>query len=259
MDKTRSKTGSRKTTIVLTAVLLFMVAVLIACVFIYPGAKKYYLAHHIFKIHNGMTEELKDSELFTDMQSGKSFCFLGDSITSGTVTEDIPWYQPLTPYIKGDIYNLSHSGWMVQSLIDHLDEIPSAQVYVIAIGLNDVLFPDSGQAAVTSAEYIDRIGQLAGSLSGSHPDAKIYFIAPWTFTDMGEPYDQRGNQYRSSLAEWCRDKEYVCIDPDPYIVSELNGGKLNRHIYMFNNFHPNLHKGIGLFSYAVLKAASAQK
>lgn len=258
MDKTLSKTGSRKTTIILAVVLCILVVIFLFCYFIFPPLNHYYVTHHIFDIHNGMTEELKGSDLFEDMQSGKSFCFLGDSITCGTVTEGIPWYQPLTPYITGDISNLSHSGWMVQSLIDHQEEIPSAQIYVIAIGINDVLFPENSLAAETPEEYINRLSRLAELITDSNPEAKIYFITPWTFTDMGEVSEARGDQFRSALAEWCRSNDHRCIDPDPVILPVLNEGRFNKIKYMQGNFHPNVYKGIGLFSYAVLKAALAK-
>ena len=35
--------------------------------------------------------------LLEDMESGKSFCFVGDSITRGSVTDDIPWYEAIHP------------------------------------------------------------------------------------------------------------------------------------------------------------------
>ena len=83
--------------------------------------------------------DLKDSELFDDMQSGRSFCFLGDSITNGTMSDGIPWYHHLEKYIKGDVLNLSHSGWTSDNLVAEKENIPEADLYVIAIGVNDVV------------------------------------------------------------------------------------------------------------------------
>ena len=49
--------------------------------------------------------------LLEDMESGMSFCFVGDSITRGSVTDDIPWYEPMKPFITGEIMNFSEGGW----------------------------------------------------------------------------------------------------------------------------------------------------
>lgn len=75
-----------------------------------------------------MTSNLKESEPYRDMQSGKSFCFLGDSITAGTEIDGIPWYQPLIPYIKVNILNPSCGGWMVTHLIEESDKIPVSDI-----------------------------------------------------------------------------------------------------------------------------------
>lgn len=252
MDKSGGKKGIHKTTIVLVVILILVSSIGLINFVIYPAARHYYVTHRNYELYGGMTEELKKSGLFEDMQSGRSFCFLGDSITIGTVTEGIPWYQPLIPYIKGSISNVSYGGWMTQTLINKQDEIPISQVYVVAIGINDVLFPNEETAPATSEEYINRISRLSDILKNKNPDAKIYFITAWPFIDMGDYYSQRGEDFRASLVEWCKTNDCRSIDPNPYILNAFNEHGASR--FMINSFHPNAPEGVGLFSYAVLKA-----
>ena len=252
MSKTTSKTGSRKTTVVLLAILVLLVVFALSLLIIPPAYERYELTHVKYPVHGGMTQELKESRLYKDMQSGKSFCFLGDSITAGTETEGIPWYQPLVPYIKGDISNLSRGGWMVSHLIEKSDEIPSSDIYVVAIGINDVVRPDIDIAAATPAEYTEKISRLADSIRRITPGAKIYFIAPWALAKKAKPYEGRCEQFRKALMEWCPENGCTCIDPNPVIYSVFK--ESGEDEYMQDSLHPNVPKGIGLYCYAVLKA-----
>ena len=252
----KTESGKQKismTTIVLSVVLAALVISTLSVFVIYPAAHKYHVAHRSYPVYGGLTDELKDSEYFSDMQSGRSFCFLGDSITYGSATEGIHWYQPLMPYIQGDITDLSHSGWTVKSLIDEGDNIPVADIYVIAIGINDILFPYNDDSARTSDDFVNRCSQLGDILTARSPGAKIYFIAPWSFVDIDISFVKRGDQFRNALKEWCADTDYRYINPDPVIQSVIAEEGSDK--YMYNDFHPNAPEGVGLFSYAVLKDA----
>ena len=225
-----------------------LVLLLIALAVFYPA----YINKWQYKIYGGMTPELKDSELYEDMRSGKSFCFMGDSITYGSFTEGIGWYIPLTNYIKGDVSNLSFGGWKVLDLIDHRASIPEADIYVIAIGINDILFFDHEQSAHTASELTDRLDRLSDIIFEISPEAKLYFISPWTFVNQVEFYNERGLQLRTTFSDWCSSKGFIYLDADTVILSVLE--KEDPGKYMLNDFHPNSNKGAGLFSYAVLKA-----
>ena len=211
------------------------------------------MVHRNYKVYGGMTDELKDSEFYEDMQSGKSFCFLGDSITAGSLTEDIPWYQPLTPYISGTVSNFSRGGWTVSNLIDKADNIPEADIYVIAIGINDILFPEDEDSAQTALEFAARCKELGELLTNRSPGSKIYFILPWSFIESDTSFVERGSRFRSALAQTCIAKGYRYINPDPVIQSVIEDEGASK--YMYNDFHPNAPDGIGLYCYAVLKDA----
>ena len=103
----------------------------ISTIVFYPKIDHYRILHQRYELYGGMTDDLKDSELYKDLQSGKPICFLGDSITFGATTNGVPWYQPMVPYIKGKVFNYSTSGWQVKDLINNIDNIPVADIYII--------------------------------------------------------------------------------------------------------------------------------
>ncbi len=253
MKSADMKNGISKTTIILSVVLVMLVAGAVLFFKFSPQIHKYYVVHRNYKVYGGMTGELKDSEFYEDMQSGKSFCFLGDSITAGSETEGIPWYRPLTPYISGTVSNFSRGGWTVSNLIDKADNIPEADIYVIAIGINDILFPEAEASAQTALEFAARCKELGELLTNRSPGSKIYFILPWSFIDSDTSFVERGSRFRSALAQTCNAKGYRYINPDPVIQSVIADEGASK--YMYNDFHPNAPDGIGLYCYAVLMDA----
>lgn len=250
MKSADMKNGISKTTIILSVVLVMLIVGAILFFKFSPQIHKYYVVHRNYKVYGRMTDELKDSEFYEDMQSGKSFCFLGDSITAGSVTEGIPWYRPLTPYISGTVSNFSRGGWTVSNLIDKADNIPVADIYVIAIGINDILFPEDEDSAQTALEFAARCKELGELLTNRSPGSKIYFILPWSFIDSDTSFVERGSRFRSALAQTCIAKGYRYINPDPVIQSVIEDEGASK--YMYNDFHPNAPDGIGLYCYAVL-------
>lgn len=245
----------RNVAVFLSIILALLVLSAVVIYVIIPANRHYYVTNIQFPVYGGMTRELKDCELYEDFRSGKSFCFLGDSITIGTVTGGIPWYQPLAPYIKGSISNLSYPGWTAYNLLDHKDSFPDAEIYVIAIGVNDILYIN--KYAASSSEFVERCDLLAKTIENRHPNAKIYFISPWPFYGFDKETVSRGNEFRSALESWCSGESYIYIDPNPIIASQLSKDGVSK--YMYNENHPNSPEGIGLFCYAVLKANHYQR
>ena len=239
----------RRTTIVLSIVFLVSLAAFVALFIVWPRIKR---IHPKCRLYGGLTDELKDSSLYEDMQSGQSFCFVGDSITSGLVTDGIPWYEPLVPYIRGDISNISVAGYTVIEMINSKNEIPYADIYVIAIGVNDVTILKPDMSAATSDEYIDRIDQLSEILWDISPDAKLYFIAPWPYITDDEVINGRHDQFCSVLEDWCSRSDAIYLDPTATILSVMDEEGIST--FTQDGLHPNAPEGIGLYSYAVLKA-----
>ena len=247
------KNKPRKTTVVLTIVLGFALVVLFACVGYHFHQRP---LHDLlnYPVYGGMNNELKNSELFEDMQSGKSICFIGDSITYGFNKGGIPWYEPLVPYIRGEILALSYGGWKTSDLIANGDRIPCADIYVVAIGVNDVIDFDinSEDAAGDAEEYRESLEQFSSIVLGISPDAKFYFVAPWPFFYEDDTLENRTSLYCETLEDWCNDSGYIYIDPNPVILSVVEEEGMST--YTDDRLHPNDPDGVGLYSYAVLLA-----
>ena len=234
MEDVKKSGGSMKALVV---VLIVLVALLIGV----AVCDKVYLPP---KFYGEMTEELKDSGFYRDIAGGGTVCFVGDSITVGTQTRDLGWYEPLVPYIKGKVVRFAHSGWTTTDLLEHEDEIPAADIYVVAIGINDVTRPQDG--AATAEEYVENLKALSEGLDG-----KIYYVAPWIVVDGTENEVKRRDEYAAGLSSWAGE---AAIDPYPSISRVLEEEGAQK--YMRDRLHPNLRRGLGLYCYAVLTFSS---
>lgn len=192
-----------------------------------------------------------NNRLFEDLQSGGTVCFIGDSITAGTATEGISWYQPLQSFITGEVINVSEPGWTSVSLVQDVEEYPQADIYVIAIGINDVLYIDQAFGAASVEEFIDNLDALAVMLTDINPEATMYFITPWPFLNFpDETYEVR-DEFVAAMIEWCDGEQRICIDPNDTIMDVLE--EVDTSVYMWNDYHPDAPEGVGLYSYAVIQ------
>ncbi len=179
---------------------------------------------------------VRQNELLEDMESGMSFCFVGDSIT------------------RGEIMNFSEGGWTSSWLVNLEEQAPVADVYVVAIGINDVLFIDRPLGAASAEQFIDNLQMFTDFLLSRNPDAKFYYITPWPFLNFPEEAYECCDEFSNEMKEWCDDHGYICIDPFDTIMTVLS--EVDTSVYMYNDYHPNAPEGIGLYSYAVLQGAN---
>ena len=200
--------------------------------------------------------EINGNRLFEDLQSGKTICFIGDSITAGTATDGIPWYEPLEPFIQGEIMNVSEPGWTSVHLTEISGDIPQADVYVIAIGINDVLYIDQPLGAASAEEFIDNLDILADALCTKSPGATMYFVTPWPFLGFPEETYATRDAFVDAMIAWCDGEERICIDPYDTIMDVL--GEVDTEVYMWNDYHPDAPEGVGLYSYAVIQQESCR-
>ena len=94
-----------------------------------------------------VTEQMEGSVFLDEITGADSVCFIGDSVTHGTETCGVEWYEPLLSLIDGEVYNLSFGGWTTLSIIDNIESIKQADIYVIAIGTNDVRYDNEESGA----------------------------------------------------------------------------------------------------------------
>lgn len=209
--------------------------------------------------------ELENSPIFHLLSEAEAVCFVGDSLTEGTINGGVPWYEPMQPWIRGKIFNVSQGGATVKSLLSYF--LPSivnaaADLFIIAIGANDILFCDPLFCATTAADYIRCLEKLRNAISERRPDAKLIFIAPWLATDgdagiiggVKPPNtDEAYKDFTEALETWCQKTGDIFIDPNDYIARRFAASA--PETYLIDFIHPTAGVGVRLYAEAVLKSA----
>ncbi len=218
------------------------------------------LAAHRFELR----EEMKTSPVYLLLAAAEKICFIGDSLTEGTINGGVPWYEPLMPSIQGTVFNFSEGGATSKYLLARF--LPAilrteADLYVVAAGANDILFRDPMFCAMTAKDYIKNLGALRRSISEHRSDAKFIFIAPWPATDgdagiiggMKPPGTEAAyEEYTGALRSWCGETGDLFIDPRDYLSRIFD--EQSPETYLLDFIHPNAHTGVRLYAEAVLMA-----
>ena len=210
-----------------------------------------------------LTDEMRSGTLWPLLEQSSSISFLGDSVTEGTSNGGCPWYEPMLEYLPDkEISNLSKGGCTVSYLIEHSDQIPSSDVYVIAIGTNDVRHLDRSDAASTPEEYVARIRELTEILLQKNSQAKLAFIAPWYSMDgdpitiLSYPEKLEMNQaYSTALQEYCEMNQYAFININAELQYIMETELCST--YMIDHIHPNSTDGVLLYSRLVLESSDS--
>lgn len=91
------------------------------------------------------------------MAEAERVCFVGDSITQGTMNGAVPWFEPLLGIMPGTTESCAWGGATMKSAVEeHEDELRSVQanLFVIALGANDVRYRDRS-CALDAREYVE--------------------------------------------------------------------------------------------------------
>ncbi len=209
-----------------------------------------------------MTDAMKSSRIYRLLQDAETVCFVGDSLTEGTMNGGIPWYEPIRSRVRGKIANVSQGGLTAKILTAYF--LPSivnteAVLFVVAIGANDILFRDPLFCTMTATDYIKHLQKLRDAVCTRRPDASFVFIAPWIATDgdasliggdLPPNTDELYRDYSTALEAWCSDTGDVFIDANEYIARRFASTPLEAYLVDF--IHPNARSGVQLYAEAVL-------
>ena len=133
----------------------------------------------------------------------------------------------------------------------------SAELYVIAVGTNDVRYRNEDQCAMTAEDYISEIGKLRTSLLEKNPSAEFVFIAPW-YSTSADPFcplsfDAKkalNDEYTEALRQYCEEQKLGFVNANPYIRDMLYKNPDSE--FLLDHIHPNAGKGVVMYSEAVL-------
>lgn len=205
-----------------------------------------------------LTDEMRNGVLYNALEGADTVCFIGDSVTEGTKNGGCPWYEPIEEYMGGKtVYNYSKGGCTVSYMNERTERMPEADLYVIAIGTNDVRYRDANLCAMTAQDYIREIDALKNALAQKNQAAEFVFIAPWYSTD-GDPFcslsfgnkTSLNNEYSEALRQYCSENDLGYINANPYIQNMLD--KAPSSELLLDHIHPNSGKGVVKYSEAVL-------
>ena len=207
-----------------------------------------------------LTEAELDSPVFQKMTSAGSVCFVGDSVTHGTKNGGFGWYRPLEGYLQ-NVSQCADGGATTRTILPQVSGVSAdSQLYVVAIGTNDIRYRDEKICAMTADDYITELENFVEQIRSVNSGAEFIFIAPWTSLD-NDPVsvldaDSKGRMnagYTAALKAWCEDSGHMFSDPntaiDAVMLREVQTD------YLVDHIHPNRYAGIRLYSHAVLRGS----
>ncbi len=205
-----------------------------------------------------LSNEMRNGKLFKVLESAKTVCFIGDGVTAGTKNGGCGWYEPIEEHLDGKtVRSFAKGGCTVSYMLGHVGEIPQSDLYVIALGANDVRYRDERFCAMTAEGYVDSLDQLRIALTKASPSAKFVFIAPWCSLDGDPlnciPYAQKvalTSEYANALEKYCNGKSIPFINANGAISSALRIAPTGR--CLLDHMHPNAADGVLLYAKAVL-------
>ena len=223
--------------------------------------KLYYTTTGYKRDSAGKIEINKNSLICQLIEEANSVCFIGDSITEGTKNGGYGWYEPLINcFNKKDVFNISKGGATSKTIIELVENNNrKCDLYVIAIGTNDIRYRYHNLCAMNEAEYIDNLKLIIETIKNSN--ARFVFIAPWNSleNDTNSKLEVKEKQkymdiYSATLKEFCDQYNYLYINPNEIIFNVLNNESYEKYLVDF--IHPNNKNGIELYSNAVQEACA---
>ena len=200
-----------------------------------------------------------ENELLKYIVKSNSITFIGDSITEGTKNDFHPWYEPIINCFKNKtIINISKGSYTTKLILNNYKkEIinSKSELYIIALGTNDVRYRDSAICSMNSKEYIFQIEKIINI--SKNKKSKFVLISPWfSFSDdifckLNHAEKKKLlKEYSMELQRFSKQKNYIYIDVNDNLEKII---VKNRAKYMVDFIHPNNKDGIELYCEEILK------
>lgn len=203
-----------------------------------------------------ITQEMRNTDFYRMISKSDSICFVGDSITVGSKNGGFGWYEPMmAAFPEHAVHRFAWDSATTMTLLDNIDAVSqcNADIFVIAIGTNDVRYRDEKTCAMDQESYIGNINTLISKIRDNNPKAEFVCIAPWLAL-VNDPYsrvpvqerDTLLNEYSEALRDYCEENGHLFINPNPAISEVLS--KYPPSDYLLDHIHPNANRGIALYS-----------
>lgn len=195
-----------------------------------------------------------NSPLTSMIKSSKKVVFVGNSITDGCNNGGYGWYESLMAAFPGvEVVKIAKGGATSKDMVQWSDSIAAqeADIYVIAAGCNDIKVGEPKAGAVS---YIRNLQLIADNICKVKGTARFVFIAPWQRYPETEVETSGRKEYTKALMQFCKNNDYLFIDPNAYIADRILKSKYFNY-YMVDRTHPNSSNGMKLYSEAVMNCA----
>lgn len=218
------------------------------------------------------TVEIENNKMYKALSTAQNVCVIGDSITIGSSSGGYGWYDGLIdkfPNIK-NVDVAATGGQTSSSIFDNQKDMEiikksSAETYIIALGINDVIYRDKGgnQTTFTTAEYIKNLENLVKCINDKDQGKmnQFVFVAPFEYINKRSyqltKYIRRENthqEYTIALYNWCNLNNYAFTAPMNYIKNTLSTVD-NSDEYTVDDVHPSYPLGTQLYSKAVYESS----
>lgn len=208
------------------------------------------------------------SRLAKSIKEAPSVCFVGDSITEGTKNGGVGWFEPLLPHFPEKQFSrFAVGGKTTKWLLNNVDSIAhqKADLYVVAIGCNDIRYRNPEVCAMTPDEYIGNLDQLATAIRSHNPNSNLAFIAPWRSLHFDlyfhvETHAERMKiyaEYTMALSEYCDRHGFIFIDPNPLIFERPTTPDIRvkeGNDLLVDFIHPTAYRGVKAYCQAVINS-----
>lgn len=163
---------------------------------------------------------------------GKKICWVGDSITEqgkagmGNGIGHTTLIQGLYPNIE--YFNEGIGGNTTKNIIDRIDSIKahSADLYVVAAGINDARYNDA-RGATNTAQYIENINTIVSSLQSTGAEVALVSIFPSFWKDQFSSLlrantDLRFVEWNNAAKEYAKNHNILFLDAYTNIRKYIN-------------------------------------
>lgn len=199
-----------------------------------------------------------NKDLLALIEDSETICFIGDSITEGSANGGYGWYEPIVSnyYYKKIHRIIAQTIVLLKEKINDIISVRS-DLYVIAIGSNDIRYRNEKYCAMNSIDYINDMSYVVDNIVKNNDRAKFVFVSPWVCDrydiECSLNHEEKENlyyEYSNALEHYCDKNNFLYINPSSYIYRKISEKYIG--IYMMDFINPNAREGIRLYSEAVV-------